>query len=253
MVVFKYNIAGSFPDFTDNTLIGGKKMSTKNNHFSKKYLVMGMLALCVLGFSVIATMVATNNINSFDERVFQLVQSSKSHFTKEFVKFIGSISAPGTDLVLAFLILAFGITIILYQRLQNYKERIIDFIMLTSVNVAAYVSNPLLKQLFKRQRPGIILLVKSEKYAFPSNHAMMAFALYITLAYVLCQYIHSRVLKTFILISSIIMTLVIGLCRVYLNKHFASDVFAGYFGGGIFLTLGILAAMKIKKIISSTI
>lgn len=90
-----------------------------------------------------------------------------------------------------------------------------------------------LKYGFSRPRPD---LVPHGSYvytsSFPSGHAMMSALVYLTLAGLVTQRIQlAKRLKTYIFSVAILLTISIGISRIYLGVHWPSDVLAGWLVG----------------------
>jgi undecaprenyl-diphosphatase len=84
----------------------------------------------------------------------------------------------------------------------------------------------LIKVLFGRVRPVGAALLNQHTYSFPSGHAATSAAVVVTLCYVLAR---ERMMSwpAAILIGGTVPILV-GLTRLYLNVHWATDVAAGW-------------------------
>lgn len=96
----------------------------------------------------------------------------------------------------------------------------------------------LLKYMVDRSRPTDFLPVVFEASpSFPSMHAALAIALYGFAAYLLCLRYPAR--RSFIAATAILLILAVGISRLYLGVHFASDVLSGWLVGGLWLALGI--------------
>ena len=86
-----------------------------------------------------------------------------------------------------------------------------------------------LKFFFDRERPDAMLhLVTVRSPSFPSGHAMLSAVVYLTLGALLAQVVPRRVDKAYFIIVALMLTLLIGLSRVYLGVHYLTDVLAGW-------------------------
>lgn len=89
-----------------------------------------------------------------------------------------------------------------------------------------------LKWAFARPRPDIVPhLVEVSSASFPSGHAMLSAAIYLSLAAILAQIASRRRQKLYIMGIALLLTGIIGLSRVYLGVHYPSDVIAGWMIG----------------------
>jgi undecaprenyl-diphosphatase len=90
-----------------------------------------------------------------------------------------------------------------------------------------------LKSLYGRERPDLIeQLVNVSDLSFPSGHAFGAAAAYATFAYLCARYTQSRGTELFAYTFAALLIAVIGLTRIYLGVHYATDVLAGFAAGG---------------------
>ncbi len=124
-----------------------------------------------------------------------------------------------------------GITLVAAGYLWLSGRRRAMWLMIAAV-AGAQVFSTLFKLGFDRPRPdlvphGAITYTSS----FPSGHAMMAAATYLTLAVMLARAQQRRRLKAYILTVAVIVTLAVGVSRVYLGVHWPTDVLAGWAAG----------------------
>ncbi|HEX5054933.1 MAG TPA: phosphatase PAP2 family protein [Gammaproteobacteria bacterium] len=106
----------------------------------------------------------------------------------------------------------------------------------------------LLKTGFDRPRPELVpheTIVYST--SFPSGHSMMAAIVYLTLAALLARIHPQHALKAYLLSIAALITLLIGISRVYLGVHWPSDVLAGWAIGAAWAALCWLIAGWLQR------
>ena len=103
--------------------------------------------------------------------------------------------------------------------------------------VCAVALNVLLKQLVQRPRPDGFRLIAETGYSFPSGHSMVAMAFYGLLAWMVWHYERDRFVRWLGVIGFGLVIALIGISRIYLGVHYASDVIAGFCVSLIWLAL----------------
>jgi membrane-associated phospholipid phosphatase len=104
-----------------------------------------------------------------------------------------------------------------------------------------------LKDTFQRPRPLIPLLEPVEGLSFPSGHAFCSMTFFGLLIYFVWKHwknVYARYIVSFLLLITIFM---IGLSRVYLRVHHASDVLAGFCLGLIWLVISMKVLRVMEK------
>ncbi len=92
-----------------------------------------------------------------------------------------------------------------------------------SINVAfVTLCNMIIKNIIQRPRPSVTHLVIETGYSFPSAHSMVSFVLFAMIAY----FLWNRHKIIAVLIMS--LPIMIGMTRIYLGVHYASDVIGGF-------------------------
>lgn len=100
----------------------------------------------------------------------------------------------------------------------------------------AFVLNEALKLHFHRLRPRVPWSIGDEHtYSYPSGHSLFAVVLYGTLAYLALRPRVGNRRRMGVLLPALLLPLGIGLSRIYLGMHYASDVLAGWLAGGLWL------------------
>lgn len=90
----------------------------------------------------------------------------------------------------------------------------------------------LLKLGFERPRPDLVAhLVDIHTLSFPSSHAMLSAVTYLTIGVLLTRVEQRRIVRLYILVVAVGLTLLVGASRIYLGVHWPSDVLAGWCAG----------------------
>ena len=108
-------------------------------------------------------------------------------------------------------------------------------IAINSVNSS--IINKILKAIFVRPRPNVLRLIKQGGYSFPSGHAMASMTFYGFLIYLIIKSNINKNIKILLTSLLTILILLIGISRIYLGVHYASDILAGYLVSIIYLIL----------------
>lgn len=118
-------------------------------------------------------------------------------------------------------------------------------VVLVAVGGGQIVSS-LLKLGIDRPRPDLVShLVNVQTLSFPSGHAMMAAVTYLTLGSMLAGIVPGRSTRIYVLGVAILITLLVGVSRVYLGVHWPSDVLAGWCAGFAWATLCWLVERRV--------
>jgi membrane-associated phospholipid phosphatase len=104
-----------------------------------------------------------------------------------------------------------------------------------------------LKFIFQRERPLTPLLEPARGLSFPSGHSLMSFTFYGLLIYLVWRNVESKLWSSILVTLLLIMILFIGISRVYLEVHYATDVIAGFSMGLMWLVLSIYILDKMEK------
>ena len=160
-------------------------------------------------------------------------------------QWLDSIAGPTFDVImgritdlgspLAFYIMAAGGLIYFI-----YRKKMIWGIFLVLNLFTAWIIMNLSKILFLRERPAGEHLTHAAGYSFPSGHAMLSLVFYGFIIYYLLTQVRNRQSKIAAGLL-VFLILLIGVSRIYLNVHFATDVLGGFIMGGVLLILFIQA------------
>lgn len=94
--------------------------------------------------------------------------------------------------------------------------------------VCALLLNVLLKSIIQRPRPEGFRLVAETGYSFPSGHSMVSMAFFGLIVWMVWHYERDHIMRYVWSIFFSLIILCIGVSRIYLGVHYASDVVAGF-------------------------
>lgn len=104
-----------------------------------------------------------------------------------------------------------------------------------------------LKHGFDRPRPDLVPeLTKHLNPSFPSGHAMTAAIVYLTLAALLASTMERKRERFYVICVAVVLTLLVGLTRIFLGVHYPTDVAAGWCVGGAWASLCWVTARVIR-------
>ena len=100
-----------------------------------------------------------------------------------------------------------------------------------------------LKALFGRERPPeVFRAVETLNASFPSGHSLLSAVFYLSIGVMLTRAFPERRFKAYVMAVAVLLTLIVGLTRVYLAAHWATDVLAGWSVGAAWaMTLWLVA------------
>lgn len=173
----------------------------------------------------------TMGLDSYFQRIFQ----DTPHHIRKLVTHMDKVFSPENDLYFACIISAVTLSVSVYK--HHFADGLHATVLLAGSTSFAAATNAILKPVFGRIRPD-----HSSGFSYPSTHAMLTFAFFIPLFYLLSCSISNRAGRYSVVILGLIPTFVIGFSRVYLEKHYITDVAGGYLlSAAIFFGLLLLS------------
>ena len=154
---------------------------------------------------------------------------------------VRDITALGSTSVLVLIVAAVVIHFFLIGRART------ALFMLCAV-VSGQVLSSLLKLEVDRPRPELVShLVDVQTLSFPSGHAMLSAITYLTLGALAARFLPGRTIRIYVLALAVLVTLMVGVSRIYLGVHWPSDVLAGWCAGFAWAMLWWLAARLLQR------
>ena len=185
------------------------------NNFIKKYYKWFILAALIFILGIIIKELSQNDLADFDAAIYNFIIQFKSSFMTNFFKFITFLASP------IFLII---LSILLFFIFKNKKFGLLSLVNLAFITLL----NQVLKILFSRERPFDLMLIDESGYSFPSGHAMVSAAFYGVLIYLIWQTKIDKTYKKLLTLLLVLVIILIGISRIYLGVHYASDIIAGF-------------------------
>ena len=206
----------------------------KAKEFINKYLIWIILVLGLLLFFYLVRLINANTISVLDNYIYNLIKGFISPKMTPIVKFITEF---GNYTVMIPVIILFY----LFNKDKSFNR------YFTINLVARFTSNFIVKNIIRRDRPIDINLIIENGFSFPSGHSMVSFAFYgFIIYYVYCSHL-SKLGKTIIISILTLLVLIIGLSRIYLGVHYASDVIGGFVLALVYLIIFIKYIYKKEK------
>ena len=193
-----------------------------------------IFVIAILIFSFLAYFVLEGKTGEFDSFIYKIVTFNKTDFISGFYKFITNFAS---GIMVGIISLVF---LIIFK-----NKRYGGFIFLNVFNI--FVLNFLLKLLFMRDRPYELMIIDEVGYSFPSGHAMAALGFYGFIIYLLWHFNLTKSAKIIFSVLLGVLIILIGVSRIYLGVHYASDVLAGYMVSLAYLILYITCVKKCLK------
>lgn len=151
------------------------------------------------------------------------------------------ITAMGSFAVLG--ILLFSIVSFLFLS----GRRNAAWVMLVAV-IGGVALNSLLKLGFARPRPDLVApTARIFTPSFPSGHAALSAITYLTIAALLSRTTPSRKLRFYVMGLAIVLTVMVGVSRVYLGVHYPTDVLAGWCIGAAWALMCWVAMTRLQQ------
>ena len=197
-----------------------------------------------IGFALAAAVIALSGwlvtgpgrsyVGGFDGSIRSVVRQMPSPlWTSLFL----AVTKLGSTIYLAIIGSAVGIVFIGLRWLRPLGLFVIAMIGQAALHNGA-------KWYFARPRPAALISYPAvESFSFPSGHALSAFCLYATAAWLITNRLENPAVKAATWASAILLISLIGLSRVYIGVHYPSDVLAGWLTAAVW-TAAVASADK---------
>jgi undecaprenyl-diphosphatase len=223
-----------------------------------KYELSVMLALllfvaAIWGFVEIADAVAAGRTMKFDEWAIRAMRKPNDPAAPIGPRWLAEVGRDLTALGgVAFLtLLTIAVAGFLWIKRMYGAMLLVLVATLGGLTVSMF-----LKMSFDRPRPDFVPhLSHIYTSSFPSGHAMLSATVFLTLGALLGRFVQERVLKAYFLIIALLLSVLVGVSRVYMGVHYPTDVLTGWSAGLAWAILCWLVArfMQRKHMVESTV
>ena len=192
-------------------------------------LLLASFMVAIWVFIEVAEEVVEGDIAAFDRATLLMLRMPNDPETPLGPFWLASvardITALGSMTVLGMVVAAVTIFLLIAG-----KARTSLFVLIASFSGGLIAMA--LKAAFDRPRPNLFShgdLVLSA--SFPSGHAMISAVVYLTLGALLARLVMPVKLKIYVMSLALMLTIIVGLSRIYLGVHWPTDVLAGGVAG----------------------
>ena len=184
------------------------------------------IAGALWAFVGLAAEMLEGDLHEFDERILLSLRTAGD--------LSNPIGGPQVEVAMRDLTALGGITLLTLLTLAVLAFLILrgqraSALFLAIAIVGGQVLSHLMKFSFARPRPELVPhIVEVSSASFPSGHSMMSAVTYLTLAVMLARTERRIRIRVFYIVVAAILTMLVGLSRVYLGVHWPSDVLGGW-------------------------
>lgn len=210
--------------------IGLNKIIQKSGLTEVKLLFIFLsVAAGLFIFISIANEVVEGETQHFDNYILKSLRESNNVSRPVFPDWVTTAMKDITSLGSSTIIVLFTIIVTGYLLLQK-KFYWLWLVLIATIGGALLVWG--LKEFIGRTRPTVVThLLEEKSLSFPSGHSMMSAIVYLTQATLLSKIEKNRRAKIYIISVALVLTLLIGISRIYIGVHYPTDVFAGWVAG----------------------
>jgi membrane-associated phospholipid phosphatase len=201
-------------------------------------LTLGVGLLGVVVFLALGRAVLAQSAGRFDAQAFRWVHRLLGANAEGWVEGVTFLASRNCITALALALIGYFLVL----RRHRWYTLLVPVVALGSITL-----NLLLKLTYQRPRP-LLPLVSAAGLSFPSGHAMISASFYGLLIYLVQTHIRRHPRLRWVLTGLLAaLILLIGLTRVYLRVHYASDVLAGFAAGLVWLVVAIPLLSRMER------
>lgn len=205
---------------------------------AKLLTLLCLSAACLWSFVELADWVLDGQSHAIDEKLLLLFRTQANIedplgplWLEDFIRDLTALGSVGILSLLTLLCMGY--------LLLEQKKRLA--LLLMTFIASGILASFALKTGFTRPRPDLVPHA-TEVYtsSFPSGHSMLSSLVYLTLASLGSLLQSRRRNKAYLYCTAVLLSVVVGLSRVYLGVHWPTDVLAGWTMGTVWALLFLL-------------
>jgi undecaprenyl-diphosphatase len=190
----------------------------------------------VVGFLALSREVFDQDAATFDAAAFRWTQHLLGP-RQEWVEAVTFLASRNFITAAACLLINWFLLV----RRHRWNSVLVPVVALGSITL-----NLVLKQLYQRPRP-LLPLVSASGLSFPSGHAMISASFYGLLIYLTYTHVRGSGWRWLVMGGLGLLIVLIGLTRVYLRVHYATDVLAGFTAGLVWLIVAVAVLKQVEN------
>ena len=203
-------------------------------------LVSAFVATMVFLFMKLGSEVVEGETQSFDQHILHLAQALRSQHTT-LAEVMRDLTGLGSVAVLTL----FTVITVVYLALLG-SQRMAALVAVSMISGTVLLN--LFKSFFGRARPDLAFAeISVSGLSFPSGHASMSAIAYLTMGALIAATRWRTRERLYILLTAGLMTLLVGLSRIALGVHWATDVIGGWAFGSAWAVVWLLVARTLVR------
>lgn len=213
-------------------------------------LIFAVLASGALAFAAISDMTDEEEGRAFDTGVLQFFHPHADPADPIGPQWLDhamyDVTALGSIAVLGLITLIAGGFLVM-------RSQLVKGAALAGGLIGGIFLSETLKAVFERTRPPeAYRAAEALNHSFPSGHALLSTVVYLTLGVMLARSVSRKRLRAYILGVAMLLALLVGVSRVYLGVHWATDVLAGWCVGAMWAAVCWIAANATEQTLIKT-
>lgn len=204
-----------------------------------------VVALMIVASGLLTFLELSDDVAEGDTRAFDLAVLRSLRAPGDPNALIGPdwLHVAATDVTALGSVAVLGLAVLLAVAFLGSLRRWTEALLVLVGAVGGMAISQSLKHLFGRERPDLVYrAVEAVNPSFPSGHAMLSAVVFLTLGALTARFSPRKRIKALALSFGVLLSLLVGLSRIYLGVHWTSDVLAGWSMGAAWAMLCWLAA-----------